>query len=454
MRIRYGTGAERQREHRRPPRSVRRYGCCGATGAPDGDSGPGRPGPEALGTGTVGPLVPPGLGAGGVAASVGRAVGLSDAVAGGRPAGGADGGRADPPAPAAAGGAAASEWSGARSGAGRNPSECSDEERSPGSGPPDAAGAGTPGTGAEDRAPLGLTGSGAPDAVAVPPLLSATPGRGTAVVAGAGGTDRAGPDAPEGLPVVGAGAPAGPAAGGEAPGLGVPPVAPSYWTAAAVPPARAATETTSVHHTAVRGRCPARPCPSPPGLPEGSSGTDPRCGPGPRGGGRRWWVRCPPAPDRATPSRPIARPPRRRRGRRRGRQPGRIRPAGASRRGERRHSRTMRGLSLLSSARVGFSGRPAAGPRAGPWSTRRAAPVRPAGLPKRYARAPPAVPRPPPPAQPGRGAGWGRVPHVTRWSRHRRALDVTSETEVSYPHYVRVCWFLKHCVRFAVHRQA
>ncbi|MEK2495461.1 hypothetical protein WN990_38585 [Kitasatospora purpeofusca] len=198
-------------------------------------------------------MVLPGLGAGGVAASVGRAVGLSDAVTGGRPAGGADGGRADPPAPAAAGGAAAWDCSGARSGPGRSPSECSDEVRSSGSGPPDAAGAGAPGTGAEDRAPLGLTGSGVPDAVAVPPLRSATPGRGTAVVAGAGGTDRAGP---EGLPAVGEAAPAGPPAGGEAPGLGVPPVAPSYWTAAAVPPARAATETTSVHHTAVRGELP------------------------------------------------------------------------------------------------------------------------------------------------------------------------------------------------------
>ncbi|WP_327063655.1 hypothetical protein OG196_02055 [Kitasatospora purpeofusca] len=198
-------------------------------------------------------MVLPGLGAGGVAASVGRAVGLSDAVTGGRPAGGVEDGRADPPAPGAAGGAAVSEYSGVGSGAGRRPSECSDEERSPDSGPPDAAGAGAPGTEAEDRAPLGFTGSGVPDAVAVPPLLSATPFRGAAVVAGAGGTGWAGP---EGLPAVGAGAPAGPPAGGEAPGLGVPPVAPSYWTAAAVPPARAATETTSVHHAAVRGKAP------------------------------------------------------------------------------------------------------------------------------------------------------------------------------------------------------
>ncbi|MGY0458800.1 hypothetical protein ACW14Y_00905 [Kitasatospora sp. cg17-2] len=198
----------------------------------------------------------PGLGADGVAASVGRAVGLSDAVTGGRPAEGAEDGRADPTPPAAAGGTAASEYSGVRSGAGRRPSECSDEERSPGSCPPDAAGAGAPGTGGEDRAPPGRTGSGVPDAVAAPPPFAVAPARGAAVVAGAGGTGPAGPDAAEGLPAVGAGAPAGPPAEGEAPGLGAPPVAPSYWTAAAVPPARAATETTRVHHTAVRGEVP------------------------------------------------------------------------------------------------------------------------------------------------------------------------------------------------------
>ncbi|MFB8242612.1 hypothetical protein ACFC58_39375 [Kitasatospora purpeofusca] len=218
------------------------------------------------GTGVVGRSVPPALGVGDAVASVGRAVGLSDAVSRGAPAGGAEEGRAGaedgraaPAVPVADGVAAGS---GTRSGAVRRPSECSEEERPLGSGPPDAAGAagaGDPGTGGEDRGPSGFAGSGVPGVVAALPLFSATPARGPAVVAGAGGCGPAGPDVPEGLPTAGTGAPAGAPAGGEAPGRGVRPGVPSYWTAAAVPPARAATETTSVHHTAVRDGAPRPP---------------------------------------------------------------------------------------------------------------------------------------------------------------------------------------------------
>ncbi|MFB7381640.1 hypothetical protein ACFC6U_35665 [Kitasatospora purpeofusca] len=204
----------------------------------------------------VGRFEPPAPGVGDAAASGRRAVELSEALSSGPPAGGAaegradaDDGRAPTPVPVADGGAAGS---GTRSGAGPTPSECSDEERPLGGGPPDAADAGVAGTGAEGRAPPGFAGSGRPGTVAAFPLLSATPARGPAVVAGAGGSGRAGPGAVEGLPAAGTGARAGAPAGGEAPGRGVRPEVLSYWTAAAVPPARAATETNSVHRTAVR----------------------------------------------------------------------------------------------------------------------------------------------------------------------------------------------------------